>query len=262
MLSMYLLKCLVCISGLPTVLNEGDNFWHAGQFSSVDTKAANYKDLQRGLIANLTELLGGNEKVRFIPGYYEEVLKDPAMGKWLPPARYIDIDVDLYTSTVQVLSFMIESGRLRPGTVIGYDDFWSGLCRVQEDFLGWGGTHEGAPPTLLGEMKAHKEIAKKYNIVFKCIAGSCLLPAMGTLAMKGLVNERLSSHQSWGAIFVAVAVNDPHRFESGMLKSKMEYISWAHNNGRCKMMKDCQGDGSCKGIFDIVDDVHSTDERW
>ena len=65
--------------------------------------------------------------VEFVRGFFNESFAE-ATFRLLPfrPARYVDIDVDLYSSTIQVLEWLLTSGILVPGTVIYYDDWLSG----------------------------------------------------------------------------------------------------------------------------------------
>ena len=65
----------------------------------------------------------------------------------MKPAAYVDIDVDLYKSTVLALDFLFRNKLIQVGTLIGYHD-WGGL----EEFTG-------------GESLAHKELTEKYGVV-------------------------------------------------------------------------------------------------
>jgi hypothetical protein len=62
------------------------------------------------------------------------------------PAAYVDVDADLYRSTRDALEFMFAHRLIRPGTLIGYDD--------------WGDT------TLwtAGESRAHLEVTRRYGV--------------------------------------------------------------------------------------------------
>ena len=89
----------------------------------------------------------GNPKLTLVPGFFDESLtpelaKDRNMG----PASFVDVDVDLYGSTIEVLDFMAREGLLVRGTVIYFDD--------------WGCTKEYEG----GESRAWREIAEKYSI--------------------------------------------------------------------------------------------------
>ncbi len=62
------------------------------------------------------------------------------------PAAYVDIDADLYNSTMDILDFMFAQKLIRPGTLIGYDD--------------WG----DSDLWTAGESRAHKEVMAKYGV--------------------------------------------------------------------------------------------------
>ena len=93
-----------------------------------------------------------NTEVVMVPGYYEDSLNRELIDLVkLQPASYVDIDVDLYSSTITVLDFMFSNALIIPGTVIGYDD--------------WGGAR-GFNWNLAGESRAHKEMCDKWGV--KC----------------------------------------------------------------------------------------------
>ena len=69
------------------------------------------------------------------------------------PARYVEIDCDLYSSTVQALTWLFEEGLIVEGTVLGYDDFYAG----------------GAD----GEKKAHHELMRKYRVKLEVLRPDC-----------------------------------------------------------------------------------------
>eukprot|EP00966_Prymnesium_polylepis_P003602 82265-Prymnesium_polylepis.1 len=68
------------------------------------------------------------------------------------PALYVDVDADLYISTIQCLEWLFCSGLMRAGsrngTVVRYDD-WGGPT----------GAHE-----LVGERRAHLEVTNRHSV--------------------------------------------------------------------------------------------------
>lgn len=215
--------------GLPDIVEEGAEHWHTGQFSPTSHIA---KDIFK---AKLRNELG---KVQFIDGYYNESLSNPSTlvrDFHLRPSKYIDIDVDLYTSTVEALTFMITAELIQPGTIIGYDDFWSPFCNIRDISSSsvWSSAWYD-PPHLLGEMKAHQEIAQRYNISFRCIAGSCLLPPAASHQLLGIPDDKYSSHHLWGAVFMIVDMQTP---DAGLMQSKLEYLTWMDANARCQAIR-------------------------
>merc|ERR1719401_1555859 len=110
-------------------------------------------------------LLGGAEKANFVVGWYSDTLVSGLReDRGMSPAFYVDVDSDLYTSSIQALDWLFASGLVMPGTLVGYDDFWVNPCSK-------GG--EQLHPLQTSEGRAHREIAEKYNVQFRCVAGSC-----------------------------------------------------------------------------------------
>src|SRR5690606_37039829 len=111
--------------------------WDVGAFASP------LSGLERRLVE-----LGVTEDQRMIhPGWFSETLKPELVANGtFKPAAYVDIDADLYNSTMDVLSFLFSHKLIRPGTLIGYDD--------------WGDTELWTA----GESRAHKEIMEKYDV--------------------------------------------------------------------------------------------------
>jgi len=78
-------------------------------------------------------------------GYFCDVLTPRFMETNPRPAFWVDLDVDLYRSALDVLGFMFENQLIGPGCLLSYDD--------------WGGTAEYKG----GESLAHKEMCEKYR---------------------------------------------------------------------------------------------------
>ncbi|MEM6374753.1 MAG: TylF/MycF/NovP-related O-methyltransferase [Pseudomonadota bacterium] len=80
-------------------------------------------------------------------GWFSETLKsDLVADGTFKPAAYVDVDGDLYSSTFDCLDFLFKHRLIRPGTIIGYDD--------------WGDTDIWTA----GESRAHKEMLEKYGM--------------------------------------------------------------------------------------------------
>lgn len=86
-------------------------------------------------------------RVRLVGGFYNESLT-PQLARLALPAAYVDIDCDLYVSTVDVLRWLCEHRLLRVGSVIGYDDWFE------------------TPLLAGGESRAHHQAAHRYAIEF------------------------------------------------------------------------------------------------
>eukprot|EP00798_Chlamydomonas_sp_ICE-L_P016105 gene16105-22247_t len=94
-----------------------------------------------------------DKRVNWVRGFYNESLTSQT-ARLLPlrPALFVDLDCDLYSSTLQALDWMLSHELIVPGTVIFYDDW----------------THGGPE----GQQKAHKEMMKKYGLTFNYRVGA------------------------------------------------------------------------------------------
>lgn len=92
--------------------------------------------------------MGRWSELTFVPGLVEDTLTDE-LAKTLPPASYVDMDMDIYSPTKVALDFLFKHNIIVEGTIIGYDD-WVQIPTLE--------TYEG------GEARAHKEIMEKYNV--------------------------------------------------------------------------------------------------
>lgn len=130
--------------GLPEEKIDLNNpyYWHEGAFAEYGLE---------NLIRNNLPFV--NLKV----GWFEDTLNDETLNEIKNnEVGFIHIDCDIYTSTIQILEWLIKNNLLVSGTIIMYDD--------------WGGhldKHVGEYEC--GQGKAHKEICKKYNLNFNFI---------------------------------------------------------------------------------------------
>lgn len=112
--------------------------WEKGAFAAPKEK----------LLARLEDLALPETKRTIHEGWFSETLRsDLVADGTFRPAAYVDIDGDLYSSTLDGLDFLLKHGLIRPGTLIGYDD--------------WGDTDIWTA----GESRAHKEMLEKYDAV-------------------------------------------------------------------------------------------------
>ena len=87
-------------------------------------------------------------RVRWIPGFFERSLTPQlSVEQGMQPAVYVDFDVDLYTSTLQALKWMLSSRLVVPGTLLFYDD--------------WDAGGKG------GQQRAHREATQEYSVVLR-----------------------------------------------------------------------------------------------
>ena len=71
------------------------------------------------------------------------------------PALYVDIDCDVYSSSITALRWLLKSNIIVPGTVVGYDD-WK-----------YGGS--GSDSQLMGEPRAHAEVTKEFGLEWRSV---------------------------------------------------------------------------------------------
>ena len=159
--------------------------------------------------SKLQKSLGKN--TRLIAGFYNESLRSGvSQHRHMRSAAYVDIDADLYVSTLEALHWMARSKLLVPGTLVGYDDFWASPCSA-------GGEH--VLPLETGEGRAHREIAHKHHIRFRCVAGAC--------------DPTLCSAMVWGPIFRVESVGiEAH---TGFTLSTKEQNEWRAHSEVCKI---------------------------
>lgn len=119
--------------------------WLPGAFSAAD--ALEEHSLPR-LLASLRQKID-YANLTLVPGFYNESLTDELFRRHrFQPALVVDVDVDLYASSMQCLTWMLDHGLIVPGTFIRYDDFRS-------------------PGQRHGEGRAHREITRKYKITWR-----------------------------------------------------------------------------------------------
>jgi hypothetical protein len=123
----------------------------------------------------------GKEKaagIHLVAGLYNRTLT-PALVKQyaMRPAAYVDIDCDLFGSSMAALTWLLKSRLIVPGTLIAYDDWWTVPCvRQHSDPTG---LSRGRLPSADGEWRAHMEMARRFGVTLVCVAGPCRYPPRG-----------------------------------------------------------------------------------
>lgn len=206
--------------------------WAPGKMAPTALAHSTIKDPAVGVRfvqQRLNETLGPSQaaSVRYVVGPYSESLK-PTLPteRGMRPATYVDIDVDLYASTRDALRFLYTHGLIVPGTLIGYDDFWSGACAAHHAALAAlnvsaraslkaivqsahaSGTRPAASLAALhrhlfdspavGEWRAHAELAREFNAKLVCVAGPCVGPPQRY--------SRCDIHNTIGPVFLVQSV--------------------------------------------------------
>ena len=189
----------------PGAKTAGDDFdWNDGAFSSSKFFATRS---QSEIIDKLQRVITGKKtlenarrdwfgsKLSFIPGFFNESLHHGlARERQMRPALYVDVDVDQYLPTIQLLDWMLAEGLIRPGTFIGYDDIGS------------------TDKWTAGESKAQLEVARKYNVRFELAYNMCRkVSSNHPNRQRGddsLCPKLAGCRRSYFAIFRVVAIHD------------------------------------------------------
>lgn len=127
--------------------------WAKGKFNACERfKAESPLDCSNKVIDHILKECKFQcaQTIRMIPGFFEDTLVDDLVQRCkMKPAAFVDLDADIYSSTLTALDFMCRNKLIVPGTLLAYDD--------------WGGT-PGWETMADGESRAHKEITEKYKM--------------------------------------------------------------------------------------------------
>lgn len=139
--------------GLPEEKSDVHSPWKTGQFT-VNGK--------------INPNLLSNKDINIVDGWFSDTLNDSLIPKFKNKKIGIaHIDCDIYTSTVEVLEFIVKNNLLCDGSLIVYDDWGaykaSGLSKSFE--------------YKVAEARAHKEIVEKYDLNFKLVRKEIIDPA-------------------------------------------------------------------------------------
>jgi hypothetical protein len=139
--------------GLPEEEKNVDKnpIWVKNEFSSQYLFGTNNNNEIINAIMNRIKDEDRKIDYEFIEGYFNESLNNNFLKKNPKPAFWIDVDVDLFVSTMDLLDFMFKNKLIVKGTILSYDD-WDGI-----NF--WNG----------GECLAHYKMAEKYKVNFEKI---------------------------------------------------------------------------------------------
>ena len=136
-------------------IHKHNSAWHGGGLNTSKLMGVtDWPTLQQRLKRNIGY---DPQRTHLIRGFYNESLREGralARRLGMRPALLIDIDCDLYTSSKQGLSFMLDAGLLVPGSFVYYDDF------TIEDW------NKDKPPHR-EERRAHEEVTKEYGLSWR-----------------------------------------------------------------------------------------------
>ena len=128
--------------------------WRAGGLNAAEQlHLASWSQLRDRIVTNI-----GYEaqRIRLIRGFYNESLvrRNLAQTHQMGPARLLDLDCDLASSTRQALQFMLREGLLRPGSFVYYDDASEKMWT----------SSKASEQTL-----AHREVSKEYGLTWQML---------------------------------------------------------------------------------------------
>ena len=127
--------------------------WRVGAWNAADQLG---EHTLVGLTARLEAFIAPPTAIGWVAGYYSQTLTNAlADRRGMRPALFVDIDVDLYSSTRTALEWLFASRLIVRGTIIAYDDIAAG-----------GGYADG-------EGLAHQEAVLKYNVTAREIHNQC-----------------------------------------------------------------------------------------
>ena len=139
--------------GLPEEKQDKHSPWRTGQFTTY---------------GKVHPALFSNEDINIIDGWFSDTLNQSLLSRFENKKIGIaHIDCDIYTSTIEVLEFIIKNNLLCDGSILLYDDWGaylsSGLTKEYENSV--------------AEARAHKEIVEKYNLDFELVQKKIIDPA-------------------------------------------------------------------------------------
>jgi hypothetical protein len=139
--------------GLPEEKLDPHSPWYTGQFD---------------VGGNINPELLNKNGLQIIKGWFTDTLNDDTLKKFNnKKAGLVHIDCDIYTSTLEVLEFLVKNKLLVDGTIIVYDDWgaWKQSGLEEKDEYN------------IAEGRAHREICEKYNLKFERVHTEIIDPS-------------------------------------------------------------------------------------
>lgn len=223
------------------------------QASALKTWAAGWLPPAKGVTPASMELAaGGRPHAYVIPGFYDKTLTTALLTSFsgrgegttavtttdaraMGAAAYVDIDCDLHVSTVAALDWLFAQRLIRPGTLVGYDDWWTISCnhhRVSR----WARVVD---PLTVGEGLAHAQMVAKHGVRFRCVAGPCRPPPS--------VFD-CHPHNNFAPIFLveAVGLTDVSTQSTGFAFENADMQRWMNASWVCHSLRDPPGEGKSR----------------
>ena len=127
--------------------------FRGGGYSAADALGIYSLDALEKKIAALATPYHSN--LTLIAGFFNDSLRSERVARTpFQPALLVDLDVDVYSSTIEALEWLLSRNLLVPGSFVRYDDWPAGPAAH--------GPHKGT--LLYGQALAHDDITKRYGI--------------------------------------------------------------------------------------------------
>jgi hypothetical protein len=151
--------------GLPEELFDEYSPWKIGHFGA---EGQIHKDLL------------SIPSIKIIKGWFSDTLNKSLLDSFgNKKIGIVHMDQDIYSSTVEVLEYIIQNDLLCDGSLILYDDWGAYLMKEKANKLGL----EEATEFSMGQSRAHKEIAEKYDLDFELIRKEVIDPNFYVIAL-------------------------------------------------------------------------------
>lgn len=137
--------------GLPDN-KEGNPDWPAGAFNSVRDEGFNNAEEIKAYITKRV----GRPDIKLVEGFFNQTLTADLGQRLINTASYIHIDCDLYTSTSDVLNWLLKYKVPKEGCLFRYDD-WYGYSNIG------------------GQKAAHERFSLKYQARFQRVADNVFI---------------------------------------------------------------------------------------
>ena len=113
--------------------------------------------LPQGSLLNRIKRSVKYKRLELIPGFYNVSLTDELLRRHrFQPALLVDVDADMYVSTMQCLTWMFQNRLITAGTFVRYDDWPS--C-IEPD--------PSKCPPVWGQELAHRHLTETFGIEWK-----------------------------------------------------------------------------------------------
>jgi len=110
-----------------------------------------------------------DSRVTLLQGWFDKVLTRGLASQYgMKPAFYVDIDCDIYSSSITALRWLLQNDLILPGTYVGYDDWGYGATTdvARREFRE---PVSGDKTKLSGEPRAHAEVTREFGLTWRVV---------------------------------------------------------------------------------------------